>query len=160
MKKLFSMILVLSLLLSGNAFAISKIAEDYDQFLDCKLTAIEIFQKGSKKSYTASQVEGVDIQRMTVHIKANVSNNKLSILGISKFLNAYYLYDEDIVEAQVFDEEIIILGLFKKEKNYNEGVVINRMTGELSHTQRWGLISGEKKTQSSFYDCKKAVQKF
>ena len=71
MKKLLG-IVVLGLLLCGNAYAISKIAEDYDQFLDCKLTAIEIFQKGSKKSYTASQVEGVDIQRMTVHIKANV----------------------------------------------------------------------------------------
>ena len=159
MKKLLG-IVVLGLLLSGNAYAISKIAEDYDQFLDCKLTAVEIFQKGSKKSYTASQVEGMDIQRMTVHIKANVSNNKLSIIGISKFLNAYYLYDEDIVEAQIIDEEIIALGLFEKEKNYKEGVVINRMTGELSHTQYRGLISGEKETQSSFYDCKKAIQKF
>ena len=100
--------------------------------------------------------------RTVVVIKndTTTTTNKLSILGISKFLNAYYLYDEDIVEAQILDEEIIALGLFEKEKNYKEGVVINRMTGELSHTQYRGLISGEKETQSSFYDCKKAIQKF
>ena len=150
MKIIFSILI----LLFSSSISYSKntdIIHDFKITFDCKLEKIMIKNKDfNYQTFTADNIE-VDKKKVLKVVAAQPS--KLTINGLSEFIDTYSDISKD--DVRIAKNDTILFKNIDKEKKYSESVFLNRSTGELIHEVTKNMNTKDNEKYISFFGCNK-----
>ena len=148
MKIIFS--ILISLFLSSISYSKNTdIIHDFKMTFDCKLEKIMIKNKDfNYQTFTADNIE-VDKKKVLKVVAAQPS--KLTISGLSEFIDTYSDIGKD--DVRIAKNDTILFKNIDKEKKYSESVFLNRSTGELIHEVTKNMNTKDNEKYISFFGC-------
>ena len=127
-----------------------------NKYLCNKLTKLSINFENKIENYEPDQVPESK-KRISVKIEANKKNSDLFITGLSRFLTIdARVLPEGYYDANVLDNDTIMLIVTDKKLTHKETVLINRITGRLEYV----TYHKDGQVETLYYNCNKAAQKF
>ena len=152
MKILFSIVI----LLFSTSISYSKntdIIHDFKITFDCKLEKIMIKNKDfNYQTFTADNIE-VDKKKVLKVVAAQPS--KLTINGLSEFIDTYSDISKD--DVRIAKNDTILFKNIDIEKKYSESVFLNRSTGELIQEVTKNMNTKDNEKYISFFGCTKEL---
>ena len=148
MKIIFSIVILL--FSTSNSYSKNTdIIHDFKMTFDCKLEKIMIKNKDfNYQTFTADNIE-VDKKKVLKVVAAQPS--KLTINGLSEFIDTYSNISKDNV--RIAKNDTILFKNIDKEKKYSESVFLNKSTGELIHEVTKNMNTKDNEKYISFFGC-------
>ena len=127
------------------------IIHNFKMTFDCKLEKIMI--KNKEFNYQTFTADNIEVDKKKVLKVVAEQPSKLTINGLSEFIDTYSDISKD--DVRIAKNDTILFKNIDIKKKYSESVFLNRSTGELIHEVTKNMNTKDNEKYISFFGCNK-----